>query len=178
MPVPDFSPGEVLTAAAMDSIGLWLVKTQTIASGVSSVTVTGAFSADYDTYKIIIDNGLASSSNAVKLRMGTNAANYYWGLPYVAYTGGAVGAVAGSNVAEWDFAGYAQNRIAFDCTVYSPFLAENTHFSAPHAQGVGGVSGHNAGLLNDTTSYTSFTVLITGGPTFTTGTIRVYGYRK
>jgi hypothetical protein len=150
----------------------------TIGSAVSSVTVTNAFSADYDTYKIIIDNGQCSGGAAVKLRMGTNDANYYWGLPYVPYTGGAVVAVNGANVSEWDFAGYAQNRIVFNCDVYSPFLSQNTHFSAPHAQGVGGVSGHNAGLLNDTTSYTSFTVLLTGGQTFTTGTIRVDGYRK
>jgi hypothetical protein len=159
--------------------GLVFVKQQTITAGVTSVTVTGAFSSDYDNYKITIDNGACTGGAAVKLRMATNAANYYWGLPYVAYTGGAVAAVVGSNVSEWDFVGYAQNRIVFNCEVYSPFLAQNTHFSAPHVQGVGGVSGHNGGLLNNTTSYTSFTVFVTGGGvTFSGGIIRVYGYRQ
>jgi hypothetical protein len=38
---PDFSSGAVLTAAQMNSVGLWLVKTQTVGTTVSSVAVTG-----------------------------------------------------------------------------------------------------------------------------------------
>jgi hypothetical protein len=38
---PDFSSGAVLTAAQMNSVGLWLVKTQTVGTAVSSVAVTG-----------------------------------------------------------------------------------------------------------------------------------------
>jgi hypothetical protein len=159
--------------------GLVFVKQQTITAGVTSVTVTGAFSSIYDNYKITIDNALCSSGAAIKMRMANDAAGYYWGLPYVPYTGGGVAAVQGANVSEWDFVGYAQNRIVFNCDLYSPWLSQNTHFSAPHVQGVGGVSGHNAGILNNTTSYTSFTVFVTGGgTTFTSGTIRVYGYRQ
>ena len=67
MPVPDFSPGEVLTAAAMDSIGLWKITPTTVAgSGVSisgsnvlftsaaNISVNGVFSADFDFYKVIL----------------------------------------------------------------------------------------------------------------------------
>jgi hypothetical protein len=67
MPVPDFSPGEVLTSAAMDSIGLWKITPTTVAgSGVSisgsnvvftsaaNISVNGVFSADYDFYKVIL----------------------------------------------------------------------------------------------------------------------------
>ena len=54
MTYPVFATGDVLNASDMNAVGLWLVKTQTIGSGVGSVAVTGAFSADYDNYKIIV----------------------------------------------------------------------------------------------------------------------------
>jgi hypothetical protein len=40
---------------------LTLIKTQTIGTAVSSVTVTGAFSTTYDNYKIIVSGGVASA---------------------------------------------------------------------------------------------------------------------
>ena len=46
MSFPVFASGDVLNASDMNGVGLWLVKTQTIGTGVSSVVVTGAFSAD------------------------------------------------------------------------------------------------------------------------------------
>jgi hypothetical protein len=54
MPVPDFSPGEVLTAAAMDSIGLWLIeKKDVVAAGI--IDFTSVFSSDYSGYRLIFD---------------------------------------------------------------------------------------------------------------------------
>jgi hypothetical protein len=41
---------------------MWLVKTQAVGSAVSSVTVTGAFSADYENYTIIYTGGLFSTT--------------------------------------------------------------------------------------------------------------------
>jgi hypothetical protein len=61
MPVPDFSPGEVLTAAAMDSIGLWKVG-QFTASGTSRALVCdNIFTSNYTAYKVVV--GLGSTSN-------------------------------------------------------------------------------------------------------------------
>jgi hypothetical protein len=54
MPVPDFSPGEVLTAAAMDSIGMWRV-----GGGALSGTATdfvGCFTSTYTNYRIVVDS--------------------------------------------------------------------------------------------------------------------------
>ena len=45
---PTFSSGSVLTAAQMNAVGLWLVKTQTVGTAVSSVSVTDVFSSNYD----------------------------------------------------------------------------------------------------------------------------------
>ena len=38
---PDFSSGQVLTSSAMNSVGLWLVKTQTVGTAVSSYGAQG-----------------------------------------------------------------------------------------------------------------------------------------
>jgi len=48
MTYPSFTSGDILTAADMNAVGLWLVKTQTVGTAVSSVQVTGAFSSTYD----------------------------------------------------------------------------------------------------------------------------------
>jgi len=41
MTFPVFASGDVLNASDMNGVGLWLVKTQAVGSGVASVTVTG-----------------------------------------------------------------------------------------------------------------------------------------
>jgi hypothetical protein len=63
MPVPDFSPGEVLTAAAMDSIGLWKVGEFT-ASGTSRALVCdNIFTDDYDSYRVVFNLNATSNTN-------------------------------------------------------------------------------------------------------------------
>jgi hypothetical protein len=91
---PTFSSGTVLTAAQMNAVGLWLVKTQTIGNAVSSVAVTNAFSTDYDNYKIIISGGASSAQAFLTLQLGASATGYYYansGVTYagVAFVGGA-----------------------------------------------------------------------------------------
>ena len=53
---PDFTAYTSLAAASLNKVGLWLVKTQAVGSGVSSVTVSSCFSADYDNYLVTVDN--------------------------------------------------------------------------------------------------------------------------
>ena len=71
MGYPDFAPGDVLTAADMDAVGLWLVKTQTVGTGVSSVTVTGAFSSTYDNYFVTYTGGTGSTQTPLRIQMGS-----------------------------------------------------------------------------------------------------------
>ena len=76
MPVPDFSPGEVLTAAAMDSIGLWLVGSGTLSLSTTPTNVTGVFdSTKYTNYRVIINTTARSTSNRfdIKYIVGTTA---------------------------------------------------------------------------------------------------------
>jgi hypothetical protein len=179
MPVPDFSPGEVLTAAAMDSIGLWLVKTQTIGTAVSSVTVTDAFSADYDNYRIIVSGGVASANMAVNLTLGSTATGYYRAGVFVVYNSTTVNGIAQQNQTSFAeaFSGTA-NQVAGIIDIINPFLAKTTGFQT-NVAGVGPTryALFLAGYLSDTTSYTAFTLTPSTG-TMTGGTIRVYGYRN
>jgi hypothetical protein len=180
MPVPDFSPGEVLTAAAMDSIGLWLVKSQAVGTGVSSVTVTGAFSADYDNYKVIFSGGVNSAQGDLGLTLGSTSSGYTHNVITTTWSNTPSSILAGTlNGSSWSRAGVAEpdsNYLNLD--IINPFLARRTiawgSFVGSDSTRVG---GSFSGFLADTTSYTAFTITPATG-TMTGGTIRVYGYRN
>jgi hypothetical protein len=179
---PDFTTGAVLTAAQMSAVGLWLVKTQTVGTGVSSVTVTGAFSADYDNYKIVYTGGVGSTAPiAIALKMGTTTTGYYSSTIYFNYTsGGGTSAfgVSDNNAARWLYVGSASTTAAkLSTEVFAPFLTTRTTFGGPYNEFGTGNAGHTSGYVNDSTSYTSFTLEASTG-TLTGGTIRVYGYRN
>ena len=178
MPVPDFSPGEVLTAAAMDSIGLWLVKTQTVGTGVSSVPVTDAFSADFDNYKIVVNGGVGSATQAIALQLTGSSTAYYGAHITATYSTGAVSGNPVNNAASWSFVGVSSPDQNFlDCDLISPQLAKPTGISGAYINGStngngGSFNGYHASLYQAT----GFTLIV--GGTMTGGTIRIYGYRK
>jgi len=155
--------------------GLTLVKKQTIGTGVSTVTVTGAFSATYENYKIIISGGASSAGAGLSLALGATATGYYSGGAYSAYAGGSPSNLSGNNAVRWNFAGgYTQTTGLFmDLELISPFTAHSTKYTGPYLDASGG--GTSAGYLNNTTSYTDFTIAPATG-TITGGTIYVYGY--
>lgn len=178
MSFPVFSPGEVLNASDMNAVGLWLVKSQTVGTGVSTVAVTGAFSADYDNYLITYSGGTASADNAMALQLTGSTSNYFGFLTFGNTTG--TGTVLGSTMtgSSWLFVGGAKAGQAahLRCDLMAPFLAINTKL-------IGGAyqNGDNYGTSNGehrvASSYTGFSI----GPgvgTITGGTIRVYGYRN
>jgi hypothetical protein len=162
---------------AAPSSGMTLISATTIGSAVASVTVTGAFSATYDNYKIIITGGSASADNFFQLTLGATTTGYYYAGQFVTYANVASTA-AGSNAAFY-FAGNGQSSgLQTDIDVYNPFLSDETAFVSRFPQlRTGGSSGYVAGYLNNTTSYTAFTITPSTG-TLTGGTIRVYGLRN
>ena len=178
MSFPSFASGDVLTAADMNAVGLWLVKTQTVGAGVSSVTVTGAFSADYDNYKIVYSGGNASADGDLRLTLGSTATGYHLAFGFTAYTG--AGSNAGvNNGTSFTFAGSHRTTVnSLGVELLGPFLTDETvlgGFYMGAKAGSGG--GVLSGFLNDTSSYTAFTLTPSSG-TLTGGTIRVYGYRN
>jgi hypothetical protein len=180
MPVPDFSPGEVLTAAAMDSIGLWLVKTQTIGTGVSSVAVTSAFSANYDNYLIQIAGTQGSGTGDFGLQFTGQTSQYYGNIIYGIPTSTAVFNINLNNAGSFTLLGSvdATGKTAGNITVIAPFLSQNTFLTADYMGGGSNRAyGKFNGFVNSTSSYTGFSIIPSTG-TLTGGTIRVYGYRN
>lgn len=180
MTFPVFASGDVLNASDMNAVGLWLVKTQTIGSAVSSVTVTGAFSSNYENYKIIINGGVASATDAdLRLSLGSTSTGYY---AAGFYTGGSWGAVVTAqrqtNAAYWAAIAGSTSTLSADIELRNPNLAKVTEiFSRTNSASTSGYTNYWAGYLNDSTQYTAFTVTV-GTGTITGGTIRVYGYRN
>jgi hypothetical protein len=164
----------------MDSIGLWLVKTQTVGTGVSSVEVTAAFSATYDNYLITysnIDSSVASTN--VRLTVGSANTGYFGALIYMLYGNNTIFGIQSSNQASWLYpATVTSDTGSGSIEIFSPFLTTRTTVKGNYLEtNTGGASGQFTGFLNNATSYTSFTLTPAGG-TLTGGTIRVYGYRN
>jgi hypothetical protein len=154
--------------------GMVLIAAQTIGTTVASVTVSDAFSATYDAYKIIISGGVSSAANTnISMQLGATTTGYYWALCAFA-TSGVVGASA-TNTTSMQIGESNTNIIMVNCEIINPFLALNTTFQSG---AVWNTTNNNAriygGALLNTTSYTAFTLTPSTG-TLTGGTIRVYG---
>jgi hypothetical protein len=182
-----FSAGQILTsddmnetAEAVNSLGLFIVKTQTVGSGVSSIVVTNAFSADFDNYKITYTGGVGSTFQDITMVLGATTSGYYWSDTSTSFVNGAVSGL-GSNTtsnAYWRVGKNETSGALINMDIINPFKTVRTFYSssAPFAVSSGAFIV-NGGYLNDTNSYTGFTL----NPilsTLTGGTIRVYGYRN
>jgi hypothetical protein len=160
--------------------GLVLIKTQTIGTAVSSVTVTGAFSATYDNYKIIVAGGSGSVTGDLLLSLGGITTAYYAQLQYNSYGATTPLAASTANSSSWNYAGtFSTNGIAMNLDVAAPFLSKFKSFEGSYniLATAGGVSGSINGIQASTTSATAFTLTTSTG-TLTAGTIRVYGYKN
>lgn len=154
--------------------GLRLIKKQTIGTGVSSITVTNAFSATYDAYKIVVSGGTATTGLNTHMVLGASATQYYAGLNFTTFATSAASNFGANNLTTWPYIGYFDtngHRVTID--VINPFLAKYTTFNGPYI--AVNSAGHVAGVHNVATSYTDFTLSSPGG-TVTGGTIYVYGY--
>jgi len=155
--------------------GLQLIKTQTIGTTVSSVTVSDAFSTTYDAYKVIISGGGGTGGPQLNLTFGSTTTGYYYGDIYNNYST-TVAAVGATNAASLALFGTAAsvNGISFNVEIVNPFLAKETQVSSQIWYD-GTNTGSSRGYVSGTTSYTAFTLTCSTG-TLTGGTIRVYGY--
>lgn len=158
--------------------GLVLVKSQTIGSAVSSVTVSDAFSATYDNYRIILSGGTSSTSQAIAMQFGPSSVSgynsgYYHSLFYVAYSTGATTALTNNNASSISYIGEGSDSNNICVDVLAPYLAKYASWGGLYPGTVGGwISGRHA----STGQFTDFTLSVSG--TMTGGTIRVYGYRN
>jgi hypothetical protein len=166
----------------MNAVGLWLVRQQTVGTGVSSVTVTSAFSADYDNYKIVYNNGTSSASTVIGLQFGSVVTGYFFAFNYAVFAGSPAGALAdvGNNTNVFTYSGtlHAVGGSGANIEVINPFISGRyTYISNSAYAGNGSYAGTQVGTLANTSSFTSFTLTANTG-TMTGGTISVYGYKK
>ena len=174
---PDFTTGAVLTAAQMNAVGLWLVKTQTVGTGVTSVAVTDAFSTDYENYLVTYNGATTATGQCLQIQLGATTTGYYGTMIYAGYATGTVAAVSDNNTANWTHcSGGVNSATNLEATIMRPFASATTSISSPYQDGAN--AGHKSGFLDNSTSYTGFTLIVGSGQNITAGTIRVYGYRK
>jgi hypothetical protein len=180
---------ETYTGSAWQTpYGMTLLGTATLSG--ASFTVANVFSAAYDTYHLVISNVRTNSSAAgILLQMGTTGGSGYRFVNFHAAYGSTVSTsinVDSSNGTSAYTTGIitaTDNFSGGTIEVNNPFLAADTMF---HSNGVdprvaaaaGSGPRMGSGWLDDTTSYTGFTLSPSGGVTFNGGTVRVYGLRN
>jgi hypothetical protein len=158
--------------------GLRLIKKQTIGTGVSSVTVSNAFSSTYDAYKIVVTGGVGSTPVALTAQLGNggtfSTANYGTFLWFITF-GGSTGVSTTSTASGFDNSGYMTTGwIDASYDIINPFLAKETilkNGSWNFASGTGFFTGRH----QVATSYADFKLVALSG-NMTGGTIYVYGY--
>ena len=178
------STGSVLTASRYNqdvvdntkALALRHIKTQTIGSGVSSVDVTGVFSADYDNYLVTVTNVDTSTADTdffVRLGTSTTRTEYRYGGQYI-NIGGAAGTASSTGTANGIAVGFTEDdETNLSFVILAPFLAQPSSVLATYSNQ--NYAGYYGGWDSLASSHTQF-VLRPNSGTMTGGDIRVYGY--
>ena len=187
---PTFVSGAILTAAQMNSIGMWQTSSTTVAALSTTTSVSNCFSADYLNYRIIFTATVATANIRMRLNYrdsggDVTTANYQfgagglvgsssWGVDYSG-TSGQTSTLLGES-------GLAGSRFSLSMDVYNPFASDHTTAlwqsggtlqPATTPSITMGVANYTA-----TTSMTGFTIQRNSGTGTFSGVITVYGYRK
>ena len=190
MPVPDFSPGEVLTAAAMDSIGLWKVTAATVTAQ-PTLTVDNCFSANYDNYRVIVSMNGVSNFNYLAFRVldsgGSQLSSNYLSSAYAQDYASATTAFTVLNSSALTMLGYLPNTsgghgpMAVQFDIFNPFASGlRTQMNGLHT-GVESGTAFKAGacfMSRSTQEVNRGLVFLNGVGTNMTGTVQVFGYRN
>ncbi len=185
---PDFSVGQVLTAAQMNAVGLWKITTDTF-TNVASRTLSNIFSSDFDHYHIIYSvNSTAVTSGrvlTVQLRNsgGTSATNYISGFRVIDVNLANANWATGFTSNTLFYAGYLGEPgfapASGFMNIYNPNAAADTTQTGQAFGLSSGVAYYNmtfGGVNTNNTAYTDLVFTPTGDNM--TGNITVYGYRK
>ena len=149
----------------------------TIGTSNTSVTVSNAFSATYDNYKIVVSGGISSAQVALKLEIGGSAGSYYGTYIYANYaTATPLSATINAQTSMLYAGGADINTLNMNLELQNPFLAKTTNIQALMV-----AWGNNRGTAvcdhEVASSFTSFRIFPDSG-NISSGTIRVYGYRN
>jgi hypothetical protein len=184
MAIKTFTTGEVLTSSDTNTYlansGLVYISTTTLSG--STTTVANCFSSTFDNYLVVV-NDLVTAANCTLLMQfatgSTDATTNYSRQRLYAQLAVVGGSGSTGNTSLGVGFGTTSNANFLKIEVSQPNLARKT-FTIAHEnyQDTSQPNiDYNHGLLNTTTQYTGF-VLTPSGTTFSSGTLRVYGYRQ
>ena len=198
---PDFTVGQVLTAAQMNQIGLWKVTPTSVsgtgasiqsdgsvlvASGGNTFTITGCFNGDFEAYQIVITDMTLSTDSSIflQLRTGstTSATAYYYGwlIGSAFYNGTGTTASSLTNQTVYDARILATTGGGGGgvINIFFPFLSKPTTFATVSSDArTGGAAVFGAsGFHNVSTSYTSLVFTNSPVANFTRCRVSIYGY--
>lgn len=170
---------------------LEFIKSETISSSVSSISVTDCFSAKYDVYKVIIEGVSKADTTGRNLDMQyidstdtvvTSAIYDYARLLMLTYASfseskftnqtilAGVGGADGTS-------GYATNSILY---VFNPFDSASYTFNTNQvslSQSTGSYGEKQIGVLKQTSSITGFKISVASSENVNSGTVSVYGVK-
>jgi hypothetical protein len=164
------------TVFGLPSGSLTLVKTQTIGSAVSTVTVTSCFSTTYDNYLLTISGGVSSqlTHSAIQFNNSTGS-TYKYGGSYQYYSSATITGEVGSSQTYGWIGAVSPTLYSLNAYIFNPFSTSATEWTANYVNDT--TIGSRYGIDTNSASNTGFTFAL-GAGTMTGGTIRVYGYQK
>jgi hypothetical protein len=189
MPVPDFSPGEIWTAGAADSIGLWRVTTASV-SAQPTLTVDNCFSANYQFYRVLVSMNGVTNNNQLQMRLLDSSGNPLvtnyqagaYGQDFTAANTAFTGTLAASTLYPlcWLPNSSSHGPAAVQMDIQNPFESSiRTGLNGLHTSVASGTSffaGAFFGFRVNAERARGLLFLNNSG-TNMTGTVRVYGYR-
>jgi len=177
---PDFTAGQVLTAAQMNAVGLWLTKSVNIGTTVSTVNITDCFSADFDQY-LVSWTTTPSTTLAIRaqfLDSGANAIStgYYYAGYFSQFTSSSLTADSQNNGGSYRVGNISAASVgAGQFTLLNPFFTEISYMTTHHTDA--GNPYHYAGYNSSILALPSLRLTTSTG-TISGGYVKVYGYRK
>jgi hypothetical protein len=158
--------------------GLVRIGSATLSTG--STNITSVFSTTYKNYKIVVDNAVCTDQGEMRFRIGANVSTGIYYSAGLSRTSNGVSPTTNSNGGtQIAFGNWTTTikPVGLTIEIQNPFETLNTNMQAVFGGGsiTGLWGGFVGGLVNDTTSYTGFTLLCESG-TFSSGTVTVYGY--
>ena len=171
------SSWETVGPAVAPSSGLVRIGSTSLSG--SSTNITSAFSTTYKNYRIVVDNAVGTNRGEMRFRIGANVSTgiyYSAGLSRISSgTTANNNSNGGTQIAFGNWEATIKS-VGLTIEIQNPFEALTTNMQAVFGGGStsdlwGGFVG---GLVNDTTSYTGFTLYPEAGTM--TGTVTVYGY--
>lgn len=176
--LPTFVAGQPLTAAQMNTIGVYKISTVT-ASGAATIVANSVFTSDYTNY-LIECTGLLASAGLPALTMRLRASGtdnsgavYYAGYNYSTWTGATAG-FGDNGATSWGFL-FVNTTTASAARIelYRPQQAATTDLIVQcHAPDS---ARHGSGYHNSSSQFDGFSIIPASGTL--SGTVTIYGWR-